>query len=191
MRTRMTVLVLAMIAVLGAALLRAHAQEAGKQKPADEQVEEMMRKLEAQKKERKAALDKALKEAGDRLKPLLQYSIDDLQLALSIKVRETYDGARVFSDEDEPTFLGTVTDEFGANSIFNEFGSYGSEFASKSIWNDFGKYGGQFSTHSPFNAFSSRPPILLKGEKVIGRLTVNRSVLGAVEPNWLKSFYAY
>lgn len=191
MSSRVTSLALAMIAVIGSSILHAHAQDPENRQPGEGSVKELMRELQAHKMERKADFEKELRGASKRLKPLLAFSVEDLQLALMLKVRERFEGARVLSDESEPRFLGTVTDEFDPSSVFNEFGMHGSEFAAGSIWNEFGIYGGEFSMHSPFNSFSLTPPFLLKGEKVIGRLTVNRFVSGAVDPIWLKSFYTY
>ena len=69
-------------------------------------------------------------------------------------------GASVIADDGR--FLGKVSSDFDAQSIFNEFGTYGSEFSAKSIWNQFGKYGGEFSPLSPFNKFSTTPPAIRK-----------------------------
>jgi hypothetical protein len=176
---------LALMAIVGLACFGVRAQESSRD------VEERLRKLAAEKQQRKQALEKKSRDAAERLKPLMSYSVEDLQLAISLKVRETYDGARVISDEDEPRFLGVIADEFDTDSIFNEFGRYGNPFALYGIWNEFGSYGGQFASKSPFNSFTSTPPLLLKKGKVISRLTVNRQIADAVDPNWLKSVYSY
>jgi hypothetical protein len=154
-------------------------------------IEERIRKRTAEKQQRKQEVDKKAREAVERLKPLMQYSLEDLHLAMLIKVREKYDGVQVMSDERRPKFLGVIADEFDIDSIFNEYGDYGSEYATDSIWNEYGDYGGQYSSESPFNPYTSTPPYLLKKGKVIGRLTVNRYIADAVNPGWLKSFYSY
>jgi len=155
------------------------------------QENELLHKLRKLKEQRKKEREDAIKRLEKKLKPLVNYSIEELQLALTIKVIQKYQGAKIYSDEEEPQYLGTISDEFDAESIFNEFGRYGSEFSSESIWNDFGTYGSEFSPYSPFNQFSSSSPIIVKGRKIIGRLTVNKFVTGAVDPNWLKSYFKY
>src|SRR5262249_16580515 len=113
-------------------------------------IEERARKAIADKQARKQTMEKKMREEVERLKRLLSYSIDDLQLAMAVKVRELYDGAKVMSDESRPTFLGAITDEFDPDSIFNDYGLHGSQFAVESIWNNFSLYGGQFAIASPF-----------------------------------------
>ena len=129
------------------------------------------------------------KQLRARLAPALELSLEELQLALSIKVHEIFNGASVITDDGEQTFLGKIDSAAVSDSIFNEFGRYGSEFGAKSIWNEFGRYGSEFSTYSPFNEFTSSPPFIVKNGKVIGHLTVNDVLQGAVDPNWLKMFY--
>jgi hypothetical protein len=127
-------------------------------------------------------------------KPLLQYDIESLEAALRLKVVEKYEGAVVVTVDPftaEYKYLGTITSEFSVESIFNPFSQYGSEFNQDSIWNKFGQYGGEFSQKSPFNEFSSSPPSIVLNRKVIGYLTVNQFVNGAVDPLWLKNFFVY
>ena len=110
-------------------------------------------------------------------------------MALSIKVHEKYDGASIIADDDKRTFLGKIADSVSSDSIFNDVGRYGSDVASESIWNDVGQYGSDVATYSPFNNVTSSPPFIVKNRKVIGRLTVNDVLPGAVDPNWLKTYY--
>ena len=130
-----------------------------------------------------------VKQLRARLAPALELSLEELQLALSIKVHEIFNGASIIADDGEQTFLGKIDNSVASDSIFNEFGRYGSKFGAKSIWNEFGRYGSEFSTHSPFNEFTSSPPFIVKSGKVIGHLTVNDILQDAVDPNWLKMFY--
>lgn len=128
-------------------------------------------------------------ELKTRLQPALALSIEELQLALSIKVHAKFDQAHIVADDGESTFLGKITNPLANDSIFNEIGRHGSELASESIWNDIGRYGSKISKYSPFNEITSSPPYIVKNGQSIGRLTVNDYVPGAVDPNWLKSFY--
>ncbi len=130
-----------------------------------------------------------IKRLKARLAPALTLSLEELQLALSIKVHERFDGASIIADDDEKTFLGKIGSAVAGDSIFNEVGRHGSEVASKSIWNEVGRYGSEVARHSPFNEVTSSPPFIVKNGKVLGRLTVNDVLRSAVDPDWLKTYY--
>ena len=154
-------------------------------------TEQLLKKMRKLKQKKKRERDEAIRRLRAKLKPLMKYSIEELQLALTMKVIAKYNGAKVYAADDDRKFLGTIENEFGAKSIFNDYGSYGSKYSTTSIWNDYGTYGSKFSLYSPFNSFSSSPPIIVKSGKIIGRLTVNKYVSDAVDPNWLKTFFTY
>ena len=83
---------------------------------------------------------------------------------------------------DDGTFLGTLENKFSSDSIFNEFGKYGSKFNSNSLLNKFGRYGNEFSQYSPFNEHSNRGPILVdKNGNVYGRVTLNKYARGVTD----------
>src|ERR1035437_260930 len=124
-----------------------------------------------------------------RLAPALSLSLEELQVALSIKVHERFDGASIMADDDEHTLLGKISNEVASDSIFNDVGRYGSEVSSTSVWNKVGRFGSEVARLSPFNLVSSSPPLIVKDNKVVGRLTVNKVIRGAVDPNWLRTFY--
>lgn len=124
-----------------------------------------------------------------RLAPALDLSISELTIALSLKIHEKFDGASVIADDGENTFLGKISSNLSPDSIFNTIGIHGSDIASTSIWNDIGRFGGTISRCSPFNDMSSTPPLIVKNGEVIGKLTVNDMVAGAVDPNLLKCLY--
>jgi hypothetical protein len=71
------------------------------------------------------------------------------------------------------TYLGTITNKFETDSIFNEFGLFGSPFGLDSIWNEFGLFGSTFGLHSAFNSFSSSAPMMIKNNVIIGYITTN------------------
>ena len=53
---------------------------------------------------------------------------------------------------DDGTFLGTLNENtYDSNSIYNEYGTYGSKYSAKSILNQYGNYGSDYSALSPFN----------------------------------------
>jgi hypothetical protein len=90
---------------------------------------------------------------------------------------------------EDGTFLGKITNRYDLESIFNEYGQYGSKYSSNSIWNEYGNYGSKFSTYSPFNQYSSSPPAIYKNGILIGYLTVNKYIAGAINPYVLKSYF--
>ncbi len=102
-----------------------------------------------------------------------------------MKVTSTYGGAKVVADDREKTYIGELSDEFSQESIFNDYGNYRSKYGDSSIWNEHGDFGGEYSSRSPFNKFALTAPFIVKDGKVIGRLTVNRLISGAVDPHWL------
>jgi hypothetical protein len=95
-------------------------------------------------------------------------------------------GASIIAQDDNRTFLGTLTNEINSNSIFNEIGTYGSNISSNSIWNDIGTYGSDISSYSPFNDIYSTPPMIVKNGEIIGYLTVNEIITGGISPHILK-----
>lgn len=97
------------------------------------------------------------------------------------------EGAVLISQDRGNTYLGKITNRFDDKSIFNEYGNYGSKYADKSIWNDYSQFGGKYSEHSPFNKYSSSPPMIVKGREIIGYLSVNKRIAGAINPIILKA----
>lgn len=91
-----------------------------------------------------------------------------------------FEGARVVTEDGE--FLGVVTNPYASSSIFNSYGRYGNQYATNSIWNEYGRFGGSYSSESARNQYASRPPLLIRDRRVIGRLTTNRYLDGAVNP---------
>jgi hypothetical protein len=82
------------------------------------------------------------------------------------------------------TFLGKLTaNGHDADGIFNRYGAYGSKYSPQSIFNRFGPYGSKYSATSPFNRFANEPPIIYLDHQPAGRLTENRFVAGARDPD--------
>ena len=81
------------------------------------------------------------------------------------------------------TYLGCFTkNKYDSESIFNEYGTYGSKYSGNSIWNDYGQYGSKYSNLSAFNTYASEPPLILYRGQPFGRLTLNRYLQDAVNP---------
>jgi len=89
-------------------------------------------------------------------------------------------GASIIAQDGKSTYLGEIDNEFGKDSIFNEFSKFGNEFNADSIFNEFGTFGGEFSQFSPFNEFTNKPPMIVKDGKVIGYLTANKAKRGGI-----------
>ena len=81
----------------------------------------------------------------------------------------------LFGGTDHRTFLGCLScSQFDRESIFNQFGPYGSYLSAQSIWNSFGLYGSQFSSLSVCSELASAPPVVVdKAGNFYGRLSVN------------------
>lgn len=108
------------------------------------------------------------------------------------------------------TFLGTCDGTMGATSIANSYSLYGNVYGLNSMFNKDGLYGGEYAMYSPFNKYSMYPPYLLSPNAELlamftspsyraspgiaraiqnsgaARVTVNQSIVGAVDPSVLK-----
>lgn len=89
----------------------------------------------------------------------------------------------LYAQNDDNTYLGKLTsNEYDTESIFNEFGSFGSEFSQTSIWNEFSTYGSQFSNYSALNDIASKPPVIYLDGEVFGYLTTNSTMSNGISP---------
>lgn len=77
---------------------------------------------------------------------------------------------------DGKTYLGKlISNKYDTESIFNEYGSYGSEYRVDSIWNEYGQYGSKYSSKSAFNEYASSPPVIVDSNyNFVGYLTANK-----------------
>lgn len=90
----------------------------------------------------------------------------------------------LYGQDKEKTYLGKITSNiYDVDSIFNEYGTYGSPYSIKSIYNEFGTFGGKFSMYSPFNELASKPPIIYIGNEVVGYLTKNSTIKDGLSPD--------
>ncbi len=96
-------------------------------------------------------------------------------------------GAVVIAQDDKNTYLGKVTNPYDSDSIFNEYGTYGSEYNSASIWNQYATFGSEYSNYSPHNSYTSTPPMIIKSRKILGYLSTNKSINSSISPNLLKA----
>lgn len=101
----------------------------------------------------------------------------------NIKLRR---GQYLIAQDD--TYLGTLDSGFASESIFNDFGDYGSQFSSTSIWNTFSEYGSAFSSLSAFSDLASKPPMLFDADGFICYVTTNTLKIPRVSPYYLIAF---
>ena len=94
-----------------------------------------------------------------------------------------------FLEAADGAYLGSLNlSAYDSDSIFNQFGTFGSQFSPQSIFNKFGTYGSQFSTLSPFNQFTTTPPKIFIRGKFVAYLTKNQFLKPSVEPEKIKSW---
>lgn len=96
-------------------------------------------------------------------------------------------GAVLIAQDDKNTYLGKISTAYDSDSIFNEYGTYGSEYNSASIWNKYATFGSEYSSYSPHNSYTSTPPMIIKSRKIFGYLSVNKNVKSSISPNLLKA----
>jgi hypothetical protein len=119
---------------------------------------------------------------------------NDVDSLLSGRVIESETQARILRHEsfivaDDGTYLGSLDpNSFDTDSIFNQFGPYGSQFSQTSIFNQFCPYGGQFSHLSPFNQFTQTPPKVYVNGQFSGYLTVNQLLNPRVDPKRIREW---
>ena len=90
------------------------------------------------------------------------------------------EGAKIIADDG--TFLGTLDNHYQSDSIFNSYSDHGSTYSQESIWNEYSDYGNDYSQESPFNEYGSNSPVLLKDDKVVGRLTIKSYESDGIDP---------
>ncbi|AXJ00317.1 hypothetical protein CYPRO_1047 [Cyclonatronum proteinivorum] len=96
-------------------------------------------------------------------------------------------GSIIVAQDDNQTALGHVVNRFRLNSVFNSSGTYGSRFRPDAIWNSNGRFGNRFSAYSAMNPNATKPPKLVKNERIIGYLTKNSRLRNAVDPDVLRA----
>lgn len=121
------------------------------------------------------------------MRQLLLYVLLIAGTAHANEVCSIVNGAKLIAQDSENTYLGEIKNSYASDSIFNEYGTYGSEYSSNSIWNEYATFGSEYSSYSPFNEYTSTPPMMIKGGKIIGYLTANKSIESSISPNLLKA----
>ena len=107
--------------------------------------------------------------------------------AFAEEVCDLVNGSVLIAQDSQNTYLGKIVNSYQADSIFNEYGTYGSEYNSGSIWNEYGTFGSEYNSYSATNSYTTTPPMIIKNKKVIGYLSANKSMGGTISPNLLKA----
>jgi hypothetical protein len=64
--------------------------------------------------------------------------------------------------------------KYDAESIANEYGTYGSPYALNSVLNHYSEFGSKYSVYGACNSYATDPPVIVDGNgQFYGRLTVN------------------
>jgi hypothetical protein len=93
----------------------------------------------------------------------------------------TCGGQKIVFATDE-TYLGCLTcSQYSSESIFNQYGNYGSPYSITSVNDQYGMYGSPYSTTSACNPYTVSPPASFdEAGCYYGRLSVNQYVSGSV-----------
>lgn len=96
---------------------------------------------------------------------------------------------QAYIEAEDGAFLGKLNpNEYDQDSVFNEYGSYGSEYSPTSIFNKYGSYGGEYSNLSPFNEYTSNPPKIIVNGQFVAYLTVNEYLSPRIDPRQIKQW---
>jgi hypothetical protein len=96
-------------------------------------------------------------------------------------------GAKVYAQDPDQTYLGSITNEREEDSIFNEVGTYGSKLSRVSIWNELSPFGIETGKYSAFNELAKAPPQIVKDGTVLGYITKNKTIVNRISPRGLKA----
>jgi hypothetical protein len=98
----------------------------------------------------------------------------------------------IFGGQGHKTYLGCLScSQFDTESIFNEYGTYGSAYSAQSVRNAYSQFGSQYSATSACNPYASDPPVIVDGNgRYYGRLTVNVSRSDAPRSQELRAWLA-
>jgi hypothetical protein len=90
-------------------------------------------------------------------------------------------------------YLGCLNcNSYDSNSIWNEYGDYGSPYDNRSIWNEYGTYGSEYNSDSPWNEYASNPPVVLDNNGTFyGYFTANKYQSKRAEFDLALTLYKY
>ncbi len=81
----------------------------------------------------------------------------------------------LFGGEGHKVYLGCIScSEYATDSVFNQYGTFGSRYSSTSIWNHYSEYGSAYSSWGACNPYATDPPVIVDLDgNFYGRLTLN------------------
>jgi hypothetical protein len=100
---------------------------------------------------------------------------------------------QIYGGTNHDEYLGCLNcNKFDSNSIWNEYGSFGSKYNSNSIWNAYGTYGSKYNSNSPWNSFSNNPPVIVDKEgNFYGYFTMNVNKQKRADFDLVLTIYEY
>lgn len=99
----------------------------------------------------------------------------------------------LYGGSNNEVYLGCLNcNSYDSDSIWNEYGTYGSSYSSNSIWNEYGTYGSEYNSYSPWNQYSSTPPVVVdKQGNFYGYFTLNEYKAKRAEFSLALTVYKY
>lgn len=99
----------------------------------------------------------------------------------------------LYGGNNNDEYLGCLNcSSYDSDSIWNEYGTYGSSYSSNSIWNEYGTYGSEYNSYSPWNEYSSTPPVVVdKKGNFYGYFTINQYKPKRADFNLALTIYKY
>ena len=99
----------------------------------------------------------------------------------------------IYGGRNHDVYLGCLNcNNYDQNSIWNEYGKYGSKYYPNCIWNSYGTYGSEYNPYSPWNSYSSSPPVVVDREgNFYGYFTINEYKSNRADFNLTLIIYKY
>lgn len=99
----------------------------------------------------------------------------------------------LYGGTNHDVYLGCLNcSSYDTNSIWNEYGTYGSRYNSKSIWNEYGTYGSEYNSLCPWNSYSTNSPVVVDKEgNFYGYFTTNQYKSDRAEFQLALTIYKY
>ena len=102
-------------------------------------------------------------------------SISSLLLVLTPLFAVSQEALHLYGGQSHNIYLGCINcSAYDDNSIWNEYGDYGSSYSDVSIWNNYSEFGSEYEDYSPWNSYASNPPKLYNRDgDFFGYFTIN------------------
>ena len=114
-------------------------------------------------------------------------------IILIVGINASAQTLHLYGGDNDDVYLGCLNcDSYNSNSIWNEYGTYGSSYNSKSIWNEYGTYGSEYNSNCPWNEYGTNPPVVVdKQGNFYGYFTVNEYNSKRADFNLALTIYKY